>query len=322
MTSTTTLSAVDAFAARVRELLSDLPRDEVDDLTDGLEADLAEKALDEELGDPETYAEELRSAAGLPPRNDSTGAELRLRWTRFVARLRADPFWSKVLGFAVALRPVWWVARGWAVWVALGFAGTDGPLKFLPLAAVVVVSVQWGRGKWLPGRVLRVAKIVVSVIAVIALPFAIGASLGAQNAVRYSDDDYFPPQGIQLDGNEVNNIFAYDADGEPLSDVQLFDQDGKPLSLLGDGDNAYHLSDGSALVPNPAVTGGSGWNVYPLQSSAVDPMTGEPDRGTTPQAVQPPFPRVQPLVTQGERDGYTVTSPAEDPAVKDPLPTP
>src|ERR1700709_2176140 len=67
--STTALHPVDDFARAVRAALADLPADEVDDLTDGLEADLAERAADEEspdFGDPTDYANELRSAAGLP----------------------------------------------------------------------------------------------------------------------------------------------------------------------------------------------------------------------------------------------------------------
>lgn len=59
------------FARNVREQLADLPTDDVDDLTDGLEADMAEAFADSsnhELPDPVAYALELRTAAGLPPR--------------------------------------------------------------------------------------------------------------------------------------------------------------------------------------------------------------------------------------------------------------
>jgi hypothetical protein len=46
--------SVDAFAAEVRLALADLPADEVEALTDGLEADLAERVAErgDELGDP------------------------------------------------------------------------------------------------------------------------------------------------------------------------------------------------------------------------------------------------------------------------------
>ena len=67
------------FAARVRRSLDDLPEDEIEDLTERIEADLTEKALDEDLGDPEECAIELRSAAELlarPPGPGCSGPSL------------------------------------------------------------------------------------------------------------------------------------------------------------------------------------------------------------------------------------------------------
>ena len=61
---------VRAFVARVRERLSDLPAEELQDLTEGLEADLTDLVAERgggTLGDPDEYAQELRSAAGLEP---------------------------------------------------------------------------------------------------------------------------------------------------------------------------------------------------------------------------------------------------------------
>jgi hypothetical protein len=65
---------VRAYVTAVRSWLSDLPSDEVEDLTAGMEADLDERAaetgdrLGALLGEPEAYAAELRAAAGLAPR--------------------------------------------------------------------------------------------------------------------------------------------------------------------------------------------------------------------------------------------------------------
>lgn len=61
---------VAAFVARVRELLADLPEEERLELTEGLEADLSDQVAEQGggvLGDPEAYARELRTAAGLEP---------------------------------------------------------------------------------------------------------------------------------------------------------------------------------------------------------------------------------------------------------------
>jgi hypothetical protein len=71
MTTSTVTPEIAEFAQGVRAALADLPAEEVDDLTDGLEADLAEayaEDLQRELPDPAAYATELRAAAGLPMR--------------------------------------------------------------------------------------------------------------------------------------------------------------------------------------------------------------------------------------------------------------
>ena len=63
---------VAAYVREVRAELADLPIEDVDDLTGGMEADLTELAaecggdLAGRLGSPQLYAAELRSAAGLP----------------------------------------------------------------------------------------------------------------------------------------------------------------------------------------------------------------------------------------------------------------
>ena len=71
MTTSTVTPEIVEFAQGVRAALADLPAEEVDDLTEGLEADLAEayaEDLQRELPDPAAYATELRAAAGLPLR--------------------------------------------------------------------------------------------------------------------------------------------------------------------------------------------------------------------------------------------------------------
>ncbi len=79
----------------VRAWLADLPADEVEDLTAGMEADLAERAAESGggtlgalLGEPEAYAAELRSAAGLPPRAVTVVADAVARepWTARLVR--------------------------------------------------------------------------------------------------------------------------------------------------------------------------------------------------------------------------------------------
>ncbi len=137
--NTLLINFVAYYATQVRGALGDLSQEIVDDLTDGLEADLID-ALEESrrgknaeeltlndlidrFGKPGDYAEELRTAAGFEPRNPANRVtvppflrRLRIKLVALVAPLLAagSKFWQheavrRVLGF---LRPLWWVWRG------------------------------------------------------------------------------------------------------------------------------------------------------------------------------------------------------------------
>jgi hypothetical protein len=321
MTTTLDIDEVTAFATAVRRELSDLGADIRDELTDGLEADLADKLDDGvPLGDPAAYAAELRAAAGLDARGTRGGLDavakkafldLRDDVRGFVAK---HPWASGVASFLVVLRPAWWVLRGWVVFGLLNWrrqwSGVpDDAAQWVLLIAFVVLSVQWGRGRWLPWRWSRAAVIAVSVIAALmVLPVAYYSQLQLQERSY----DYYPtPIGLQHDGNQVTNIFAYGPDGEPLTDVQLFDQNGDPLSLATQDEEYVEQyqpnGDYSYLVPNENVAGRKGWNVFPLQASSEAPGW-DAGNGAYVSEVRPPLASVQPLI------GYEAPEPEPDPA--------
>jgi hypothetical protein len=285
MTTATRLPATEVatFAGAVRTALADLPPDELDELTDGLEADLAER-LEESpdaaagLGDPLAYAEELRAAAGYPPRSARSHLgdtlpnlrtlpqELRRRWG---AQLAKHAWLRSVVEFFVALRPVWWVLRGIAAYAVLAwFLGFAGQAFWLIGAALVVLSVQVGRGRMLTRAWVRWVTRVVSAIAIIAAPFLIGGALTTWNNAQYAGSYYEGPSyqpGLNRSGQQIDNIFAYDAEGNPIDEVQLFDQNGDPLNLVDDTSAQFWgAQDGSMVVPNGDVPGRAGWNVFPL----------------------------------------------------------
>ncbi|GLK17312.1 hypothetical protein [Herbiconiux flava] len=282
------------FAAAVRRHLDDLPLEDIDDLTGGLEADLSEQASDEQgdlhLDDPAAYAEELRASAGLPPRT-SSALPLRRRVEQRLDALEAATrriahstrLGSGMVGFALAVRPVWWVLRGWVVYqlltvVVLGQSALvpTGLVMWVMLFASLVLSVQWGRGRWAPGRFLRGLRVAVSVIAIVALPFVAvwalneaRANEGSSSAVSYTD-----PTGLWFDGQRVTNIFGYDAEGNPVTDLQLFDQNGEPLVATGaalvDEDFGYSEDGTTVTVPLAAGANRNLWNVYPLREAPLD----------------------------------------------------
>lgn len=346
-----------SFAAAVRTHLDDLPEDELDEIMTGLGADLAEQAADNDgvldVGDPGAYADELRSAAGLPPRgaadHERPVAERFAAWRRRTAEnVRRSPFGAWLLDLAVTLRPVWWVLRGYGFFVVLRFfiapgansangMVPDSVLEWLVILVLALVSVQWGRGLWLPRNPLRHIRTVFSVVAGLALLVALPSLLTPR--VEYVYDEYPNDSGLLLDGVQVGNIFAYDADGQPLEQVQLYTDKGTPLNLYGE--NGWYSSgaaddtapygvkpDGTIVtIPGEDFRGRPLWNVYPLDEAEVDEMTLEPRRSTAERPL-PPFLRApgigqaSPSPTPGATTAPDATpTPGEAPApVETPAP--
>ena len=287
MTATVRNADVTRFVAEVRQAMDDLTPDEVDELTGGLEADLddaladaparhpaadpsADTATDPgadpasgvaRFGSPADYAAELRAAAGLPPRAARGGRRgagslagrieaVQNSWQQRLDRLRARRWWATATDFLVTLRPVWWVARGWAAYQFLGAVLGHGEARVLPitlsglilLGLLVVLSVEVGR-RWAAsasrpprgstGRLRRWVLRVANTVAVL-LFLAFGSAV---QVVQYLpgpgvQEVMVPPEnGLWLNGTEVRNVFPYDASGRPLTDVQLFDENGRNLSV-------------------------------------------------------------------------------------------
>ena len=331
MKTTTDLHPTKAFAADVRAALSDLPADEVDELTDGLEADLAERAADEEtpnFGDPVAYANELRSAAGLPPRtaHRSTGLDgiLASTWDEFVSGLRElhkHPLIARLAAFFVALRPLWWAFRAWMFYGILTWLFGVSALAFNPATFVLgvgslIVSVQFGRDKWQPRTWMRTTLRVTNILLVLTVPLALlatssafgseannaYASVQAQSTPNYS--------GLEYNGRQITNIFAYDASGKPLTDVQLFDQKGTPLNTVPD--TAAKVTDSPYLVPNNNVVGHRGWNIYPLETVTQSQLdsNGYPKANAKPKPSMPTFLIVQPLASPKSTKPTATPTPA------------
>lgn len=283
-----------AFATAVRTSLSDLPTDEVDELTDGLPSDLAERLADGgELGDPEQYAAELRQAAGLPARRADAlpvrrSVEDRLQsWeARIASWWRATPTRIAVSEFTLSLRPVWWILRALGITAIVGavFGWWVLTLPWMIVAlGAMILSVQWGRGRWANGAWGSWLRRVTSVVAVLALlPLA---GIVTDRVVSFAnpvEEESWVQPGLSSNGELVTNIFAYDCAGNPLTEVQLFTQDGRPLHT-GDSDagsyDGWIPLTGDAGEPrrNAAATMSDEWNVFPLRQLADGGWEGTED---------------------------------------------
>ncbi|QIM19382.1 hypothetical protein G7066_13800 [Leucobacter coleopterorum] len=102
-----------------------------------------------------------------------------------VGAIRSKPKLSGLLDVVLALQPIWWVVRAWLTFKILGTfvpgpysvdfydIFPDGPLDWVALITITLVSVQWGRGKWMPWRWLpQLRSIGSAVLFVIALVIA------------------------------------------------------------------------------------------------------------------------------------------------------
>ncbi|MFI8414793.1 hypothetical protein ACIGB6_20295 [Paeniglutamicibacter gangotriensis] len=316
------IDAVRRFAAAVRTQLGDLPPAEVEDLTEGLEADLAERLAEDgsELGDPAAYAEELRVSAGLGPGAGEAKSEpVRRSPSEFfaaeLAQFRSHRTGASIVDFALAVRPAWWILRGAVAFTLLIqlFAGEflllpRNPLEFLAWAALLVASVQWGRKRWQGGPVGR--KIVLgtsTLMAVLAIPFMGGWAamiLDSTGNPAYAAD-VETAQGLVLDGSGVSNIFPYDCSGAPMTNVQLFDQEGNKIAVGTEHDD--YISDwdsladaGLYLLPSQFLSTSAGWNIFPLEAIDADPELDITEQLEDPARMGAPLPfaHVEPLLDQ------------------------
>ena len=269
MSTTTTTATLDArvrgYAEAVRLHLADLGPDAVDGLTDGLEADLADSLADRSatfaeaddagavpdlatvFGPADQYAAELRSAAGLPPASTAPSAKAglrqslrgaRARWLRLWEPLTTSPAWARFRALLTDLRPFGWVARGWLVAAFVDGWMRQGPWMLVPrhgvalfwFAIAVLVSVQWGRGRWQPFKWVKALATLATVVALLAV---VPMSDNTIHSARWGWDQrgasWVQEDGVFVDGHPVTNIFPFDADGRPLENVQLFDEAGRPI---------------------------------------------------------------------------------------------
>jgi hypothetical protein len=302
----------EAFLARVRDELADLPPDERDELLEDIESHLAEVAgegdvaLAARLGSAEEFAQELRNSAGLPPRvaPSSSSRLIRARAWLDRAALRGQSLRTQL---DAAL--VWRLARGWLLAVAFalvigglgdtsawghthiwlphpGLRGYGAPLA---LAAFVVLSIWLGR-RAAAGHGVRLDR-AASALAVIAVVPAAWHLDSPPQAHFYSSTPMIsaPTPGLAFNGVEVSNIFPFDRNGKPLNDVMLYLADGQPLNV------AAHVVDHNRRY---LVTrrGDRVYNSFPVRY--FDPGTTRVTHPTAGPAVHVPKVLTPPLGSQ------------------------
>ena len=320
---------VRAYVTAVRAWLADLPAVEVEELTAGMEADLAERAAESGgalgalLGQPEAYAAELRSAAGLPPRvervvPDAVPSE---PWTDRLEReaheLVARHPWLR------ELRPTWWLVRGavagWALASLLG-TGRVVLLPFIGAALSLWLGLVLRRREPL-GTGMRFAVGAGNALAVVLLlpTLAYYGSPARDSSDVELSDAAGATTGLSANGSPVSNVYAYDAAGQRVADVRLFDQFGQPITVSPQVVPVPVGPNGEEAVARPPDP----WalSVFPMRLvPGVDPWAAEAGEWTPPMVVVPLAGSAQPSATPSPSSSASPSASAT--ASPTPTPTP
>jgi uncharacterized membrane protein len=233
-----------AYLAAVREALDDLPAAERDDLLAEVETSLLERSaeggsISANLGPPQEFAAELRTAAGLDPAPLAATGVQRRDWVDTVRRRSAA-----LRKLASELAPIWWVVRGYVV-VAVAalladahWSGRPAAVPHVPsagaglgfIAAAIILSVA--AGVLTRRRRLRVAAAAANVVLAAALVPVLVHLARLPSVPQSSFVETTLPTGLVYNGQPVDNVYPYSRSGRLLHDVLLFDGAGRPLDVV------------------------------------------------------------------------------------------
>lgn len=232
--------------------------------------------------------------------------------TRIAAAMRRSAFGTWLLDLLHAMHPVWWVLRGFALYAIIGALFDAGPrtltgqhsfptflLAWALLLGLVIISVQWGRDRWLPKNWLRHIRTVASFAVIFGLPMGWAAA----TVPTYVYEEPSAMGGLLLDGSQVGNLFVYDASGELIDGAQIFTDDGTPLDLFGAQSSEFSDStyqgwwngEDDVMVPFINAQNRPVWNLYPLDIAPFNMERGKVDKNRA-KAPKPPFAQAPTLV--------------------------
>ena len=233
------------FAAAVRSELADLSKTEIQELTDGLEADLEDRLAEEgsafDPGSPVDYAAELRAAAGF---SEKAGLRKFFKGIGFtpslVAWLRKRESTSIILDFGISIQPFWWVVRAYvAFWLISSLVGGDiyawprDAVSYLTLTVLVVLSIQLGRKIWLVGKFWQAVLVPLNIFAIALSPVVLGSIANniayAESLDNYSQELSSQRDGLRYFGQEVTGIKAFTQNGVEVYNLNFTDQSGSEL---------------------------------------------------------------------------------------------
>ncbi|TQJ20401.1 putative membrane protein [Micromonospora sp. A202] len=338
---TVTEQEITDYVARVRAALADLPPTQRDELTEDLADHLTEVAAEaegtlvERLGEPETYAAELRAAAGAAAGGGGRNLDQRVAaaLVGVRSRLRAvDTRLGPPLGYETAsdflrlLRPGWWVLRGYLAAMLVTVISNGGNYyNLLPrfggellaglimLVGFVLASIWIGRRS---ARLTRWPRSAVQVGSAVLAVFALAALVNTED--RLGRDYYYDQTSVDSQYGQIRDVFVYDSEGRLVENARLFDQNGNPIRL-GYPDCGGRIDEyGNPLLrpypycPEQAPFGprAPGAPLAPTPPATTPDPSGTPEPSTTPGPTGTPTgqPTADSTVTPSDAPTPTPTS--------------
>lgn len=290
---------INAFAEAVRAELGDLSKSEIQELTDGLEADLAEKFAEEgvdfETASATEYAAELREAAGVtakPARRKAFSSTALMQ--NIQDWFRKTKFGTAILEFGISVRPVWWVLRAFVAWYIFAGVFYDFTRGAILLPVFVFLSIQWGRKKWFTGKFFTALVLPLNLLAISLLLPAQGMLLIKLNNYANAEQllrDMPGSDGLRYNGELISELKAFDSEGQEVSQPTFKDQRGNAIDMPATQVAYYSMPDIMGMRLDAAMaaltTSGVKDGVQGMDFEYVDGATAE--NGVVVQ-VYPPTP--------------------------------
>ncbi|WP_370971677.1 DUF1700 domain-containing protein [Amycolatopsis sp. cg9] len=249
-------------------------------------------------------------------------------WVRTtLAKGREQDDTGKVLRWLGSMKPAWWVLCA-VVLLAFGvllMMRQRSAVLLLPFLLVAGAGIVWAGPRVRGDRRLLWLAVPVSA-------FVIGGALGGFGAaVDLISNRYSPPQSasyypsssdrygneqLTYGGQEVENVYAFDAEGRPLTEVYLYDEQGRPLALTRYG---CERSSGTKekigednRFPRPKIEQGvtdsqGNYNGYNGSRSACREDAGVPFSAAIPKVTVPPSASATPPPTTSSSAPATPT---------------
>jgi hypothetical protein len=291
----------DRVVAALSGLAPGARQDLLEDLSDHLAEVAAEisaegsGSLRERLGDPEAYALELQAAAGLDSTERAAGTVLtgmadRLRGAAELGR-RFDLQAGRLVGYPrlrdllSALRPGWWVLRGWlAAELVAGAHDRESWTGFVPdiggswvlglLLTLALISASVALGQRSLGlsdwarRAVAAGSVLIGLWGVGVLATNVGGT-----AYAYSG----PDQGYVLPYSGVADVYVYDQAGQLVNGARLYDQNGNSIQLgTGYCPDGQPAPGANPVLSPPAYPGAATVWSYPLCPAYSGPFRSGP----------------------------------------------